>query len=174
MNKKLVVILIGIFLFCTTGTALAVDSSADNSSAELKDIQLRIKALEDELAAQKDELNKKNKSESELTNLDGRLNTLENKSDKLTVSGFLHLSEQVWNNSGDFKHITASTGETPHANDGHYPAVGIDLYVNYKVNDKWAIKVEDEAVRDFRSGGYWANGADGSVAASQHDDQLYA
>ncbi len=174
MKKKLVVTLLGVFLFCITGTALAADSSANNASAELKDIQLRIKALEDELAAQKAELDKKNKSESELTNLDGRVNTLEKKSDKLTVSGFLHLSEQVWNNSGDFKNVTAKTGETPHTNDGHYPAVGIDLYINYKVNDKWAIKVEDEAVRDFRNGGYWSNGADGSVAASQHDDQLYA
>ncbi|WP_371381099.1 S-layer homology domain-containing protein [Sporomusa aerivorans] len=94
--------------------------------------------------------------------------------DRLSVSGFLHLSEQVWDNRGDFKGHTAATGDTPHARDGHYPALGIDLYINYKVNDKWQVKIEDEAVRDFRSGGYWGNGYDGDVSGSQHNSQMYA
>ncbi|MBU2703335.1 hypothetical protein Ga0466249_004480 [Sporomusaceae bacterium BoRhaA] len=188
IGKRLVVFLSGVFLFCMAGTVLAAegaDSSSNNDSielkAELQDIRLRVKALEAALAAKQDELDKKNKNKSELTNLDVRVNNLEKKSEKndklsdtLSISGFLHLSDQYWNNSGDFKHITAKTGETPHTNDGHYPAVGIDLYINYKVNDKWQIKSEDEVVRDLRSGGYWSNGADGSVAASQHADQLYA
>jgi hypothetical protein len=184
-GKKLAVILISAFLFCSAGTAWAADNSSNTTSAELKaelqDIQLRVKALEAALAAKQDELDKKNRSESELTNLDVRVNTLEKKSDKsdklsdkLSISGFLHLSDQVWNNSGNFKNITAKTGETPHTNDGQYPAFGIDMYINYKVNDHWQIKSEDEAVRDFRSGGYWSNGADGSVVSAQHADQLYA
>jgi hypothetical protein len=113
----------------------------------------------------------------ELQSLGVRVEALEKKSDKLTVSGFLHLSDQVWNNSGDFHNSTGATGDTPHpVNDGHYPALGIDLYINYKVNDKWQIKIEDEAVRDFRTGGYWAleGAAEGAVSASQRNDQLYA
>ncbi len=124
LGKKLAVTLISVFLFCMAGTALAADVTAatDNSSnnastelkAELQDMQLRIKVLEAALAAKKDEPDKKDKSESELTNLDVRVNTLEKKSDKLSdklsISGFLHLSDQVWNNSGNFKRITAKTG----------------------------------------------------------------
>ncbi|SMD14569.1 S-layer homology domain-containing protein [Sporomusa malonica] len=120
---------------------------------------------------------------SELTSLGVRVATLEKKSDKITVSGFLHLSDQVWDNSGSFAGHTATTGDTPHPNDGHYPAVGIDLYVNYKINDKWQVKIENEAVRDFRTGGFWTripNGdgtyttIDGTVSGSQRYDQMYA
>ncbi|QDR81480.1 S-layer homology domain-containing protein [Sporomusa termitida] len=113
---------------------------------------------------------------NELNSLGVRMEAVEKKSDKLTFNGFLHLSEQVWDNSGDFKNSTGLTGDTPHPRDGHYPALGIDLYINYKVNDKWQVKIEDEAVRDFRSGGYWSNGgaADGSVSASQRYGQMYA
>ncbi|MDF2875419.1 MAG: S-layer y domain protein [Sporomusa sp.] len=112
----------------------------------------------------------------ELKSLGVRMDTLEKKSEKLTFNGFLHLSEQIWDNTGDFKNTTGLTGDTPHPRDGHYPALGIDLYVNYKVNDKWQVKIEDEAVRDFRSGGYWSNGgvADGSVSAAQRNGQMYA
>ncbi|HEY3424736.1 MAG TPA: S-layer homology domain-containing protein [Negativicutes bacterium] len=124
------------------------------------------KALIDKLSA---EFN------SELNNLGVRVATLEKKSDKLFIYGFLHLSDQVWNNSGIFKNSTYL--DTPHAsNDGHYPALGIDLYLNYKVNDKWQVKVEDEAVRDFRTGGYWSSpgSLEGSVGSGQRADQIYA
>ena len=113
---------------------------------------------------------------SELKSLGVRVDSLEKKSEKVTVSGFLHLSDQVWNNSGSFKGHTAATGDTPHSGDGNYPAIGIDMYINYKVNDKWQIKLEDEAVRDLRTGGYWTSPgtSDGNVEGSQHDDQIYA
>lgn len=113
---------------------------------------------------------------NELNSLGVRMEAGEKKSDKLTFNGFLHLSEQIWDNSGDFKNSTGLTGDTPHPRDGHYPALGIDLYINYKVNDKWQVKIEDEAVRDFRSGGYWSNGGavDGSVNAGQRNGQMYA
>lgn len=132
------------------------------------------KALIDKLAAE---------FAGELTSLGVRVDTLEKKADKLTVSGFLHLSDQIWNNSGSFAGHTASTGDTPHPNDGHYPAVGIDLYVNYKINDRWQFKIENEAVRDFRTGGFWTripNGdgsyttVDGTISGSQRYDQMYA
>lgn len=112
--------------------------------------------------------------DNELKSLGVRVDNLEKKSEKITVSGFLHLSEQIWNNSGSFAGHTAATGDTPHSGDGNYPALGIDMYINYKVNDKWQIKLEDESVRDFRTGGYWGNGSDGNVEASQHNDQMYA
>jgi hypothetical protein len=113
----------------------------------------------------------------ELQSLGVRVEALEKKSDKLTFSGFLHLSEQVWNNSGDFHNSTGATGDTPHpANDGHYPALGIDLYLNYKVNDKWQVKLEDEAVKDFRTGGYWSGlgVSDGAIGGTQRMGQMYA
>ncbi|SDF00862.1 S-layer homology domain-containing protein [Sporomusa acidovorans] len=112
--------------------------------------------------------------DNELNSLGVRVDNLEKKSEKITVAGFLHLSEQIWNNSGSFAGHTAATGDTPHPGDGNYPALGIDMYINYKVNDKWQIKLEDESVRDFRTGGYWGNGSDGNVEASQHNDQMYA
>jgi hypothetical protein len=179
MKKRRLIILLGLFLFCISGTVFAADTATSSSSdttaelkAELHDLQLRIKALE----AQKAELDKKNQSDlnqSELGNLGDRVNTLEKKSDQLTFNGFLHLSDQVWSNSGVFKNSTAL--DTPHpANDGSYPALGIDMYLSYKVNDSWQLKVENEICRDFRTGGYWSANADGFVGASQRDDQIYA
>lgn len=133
------------------------------------------KVLIDKLSAEfSSELKSLGVSVKEPDNASGK--KVDKLSDKLSINGFLHLSEQVWDNSGDFTGHTAATGDTPHARDGHYPALGIDLYTSYKVNDKWQVKIEDEAVRDFRSGGYWANGgvADASVSTVQHNGQMYA
>ncbi|SDD55454.1 S-layer homology domain-containing protein [Sporomusa acidovorans] len=143
---------------------------------EMAQVVARAMEKSDKASAEdKDIINKLSQEYSkELTNLGVRVSELEKKSDKLTYWGFLHLSDQVWNNSGVFKGV-ANPGDTPHPNEGHYPAIGYDLYLNYKVNDKWSFNVETEAVRDTRTGGYWTSfDTDGGVAASQRDDMMYA
>ncbi|EGO62523.1 S-layer homology domain-containing protein [Acetonema longum] len=111
---------------------------------------------------------------NELNTLGVHTDAAEKKREKITVWGFLHLSGQGWDNSGDFQNSTAATGDTPHANDGFYPAIGIDLFISYRVSDAWQIIIEDEAVRDLRSGGYWSPEAEGIVGASQRAGQMYA
>jgi hypothetical protein len=110
----------------------------------------------------------------ELENLGVRTAALEKNSERLHYFGLLHTHVQAWRNSGVFKNST--TSDTPAANDGYIPGVGYDLYLNYKVNQRWQVKIEDEAVKDLRSGGYWSNGpdAEGIIATGQHADQLYA
>jgi hypothetical protein len=90
--------------------------------------------------------------------------------DKLNIHGFFHISDQVWNNSGVYE----NSSESPHKNDGAYPAVGFDIFMDYQVNDRWGIHVEDEIVRDMRSGGY-STGPDyeGMAQTNQHFDQMY-
>ena len=90
--------------------------------------------------------------------------------DKLDIHGFLHVSDQAWSNSGVYK----NSSESPHKNDGAYPAVGFDIFMDYQLNDRWGIHVEDEIVRDMRSGGY-STGPDyeGMAQTNQHFDQMY-
>ncbi|SDE57541.1 S-layer homology domain-containing protein, partial [Sporomusa acidovorans] len=112
----------------------------------------------------------------ELTNLGVRVDKLEKKSDKLTVNGFLHVSNQSWRNTGVYHAVSAPNYESPHANDGQWWSVGIDLYATYKVNDNWKILIEDEATRDFQSGGFYVNDAnrDANTWSGGHNDQMYA
>ncbi|HEY3424600.1 MAG TPA: S-layer homology domain-containing protein [Negativicutes bacterium] len=101
-----------------------------------------------------------------------RVQALEKKSDKLTISGFIHLNDQVWNNSGMYK----GTGGTPYQHDGHFPAVGTLIAANYKVNDRWKVTIMDEAIRDFKSGGYWADSGsfNGNANASERNNGMWA
>ncbi|HEY3426730.1 MAG TPA: S-layer homology domain-containing protein [Negativicutes bacterium] len=116
-----------------------------------------------------------NEFAKELENLGVRVNTLEKKSEKFNIWGFLHVNDQVFNNSGVFKGASSTAGDTAYPNDGHYPNVGTDIYLTYKVNDKWNVKVEEEAVRGLRSGAYWsASTSDSVVAATERSHQIYA
>ncbi|MBP2650449.1 MAG: S-layer y domain protein [Firmicutes bacterium] len=106
---------------------------------------------------------------AELNNLGVRVDALEKKSEQAHLFGVLHVSDQAWNNSGDF------------SKSGNLPQIGVDLFFTYKVNDAWKVVLEDEAVRNMRQGSYGgapggtAGGAvQGLVVGNQHMDQMFA
>lgn len=119
----------------------------------------------------------------ELENLGVRLKAVEAKSEKTTFSGFLHLSEQVWRNSGVYKGSYFAAGknpgygsESPHADDGQWLAVGVDLWGKYKINDKWQLLIHDDITRDGQSGSFAVNSSatDGLLSGQQRGCEIYA
>ncbi|MDF2874010.1 MAG: S-layer y domain protein [Sporomusa sp.] len=124
-----------------------------------------------------------NEFQKELENLGVRVKALEKKSDKLTVSGFLHLSEQVWRNSGVYEGSYFAAGknpgygsESPHADDGQWLALGVDLFTRYKVNNNWQLVIHDDLTRDAQSGSFAVNSSasDGLLAGQQRGCEIYA
>ena len=78
--------------------------------------------------------------------------------DKFQLHGFFKVSDQAWRNSGVYE----NGGESFYSNDGNQPEAGIQLFMNYKINDKWKIYTEDEATREFRTGSYAMINANGT------------
>lgn len=77
--------------------------------------------------------------------------------DRFQLHGFFKVSDQAWRNSGVYE----NGGESFYPNDGNQPEAGIQLFMNYKINDKWKIFTEDEATREFRTGSYAIISANG-------------
>jgi len=108
---------------------------------------------------------------AELNNLGVRVEALEKKSEKAHLFGVFHVSDQAWNNSGVFH----NSGESFFANDGNQPEIGVDLFFTYKVNDNWKVVLEDEAIREVRTGSYGTAATNEGIAAgNQHLDQMFA
>ncbi|MBP2653974.1 MAG: S-layer y domain protein [Firmicutes bacterium] len=108
---------------------------------------------------------------AELSNLGVRGAAPEKHDDKFHLFGVLHVSDQVWNNSGKFHNC----GESFFDNDGYVPEIGVDLFLTYKVNDAWKVVLEEEAIRSLRTGGYGASSStEGIAAGNQHLDQMFA
>ncbi|WP_005031322.1 hypothetical protein [Holophaga foetida] len=102
--------------------------------------------------------------------LESRVKALETNNDRFHYFGLLHVSDQVWDNKGSFKGADVFYGDS-----GHDPAVGLDIFMSYKVNDNWKVVAEMEAVREFRTGGYGTSPKDeGTVVGNQMLDQMYA
>lgn len=88
--------------------------------------------------------------------------------DKFTLHGYFHISDQFWRNSGVYQ----NGGESFYPNDGNQPEMGLNLFMTYKINDKWTVHMEDEATREFRTGSYALISADGTQDKSVQQTNL--